>query len=110
MCAVHTVRREIEKPALAHKGLDTVAAWLVDNGYTEGYATFWNGNAMIEQVAMRFGFFAYARIVADLGTDAFAAHQVCMQFLNITFTVGDGIEVTLINGGQPVYYYMISVE
>lgn len=24
--------------------------------------------------------------------------------------VGDGIEVTLINGGQPVYYYMISVE
>ena len=51
------------------------------------------GNAMIEQVAMRFGFFAYARIVADLGTDAFAAHQVCMQFLNITFTVGDGIGI-----------------
>ena len=24
--------------------------------------------------------------------------------------VGDGIEVTLINGGQPVYYYMIGVE
>ena len=24
--------------------------------------------------------------------------------------VGDGVEVTLINGGQPVYYYMISVE
>ena len=24
--------------------------------------------------------------------------------------VGDSIEVTLINGGQPVYYYMISVE
>ena len=25
-----------------------MAAWLVDNGYTEGYATFWNCNAMIE--------------------------------------------------------------
>ena len=48
LCAVHNVRREIEKPTLAHKGLDTVAAWLVDNGYTEGYATFWNCNAMIE--------------------------------------------------------------
>lgn len=48
LCAVHNVRREIESPTLAHKGLDTVAAWLVDNGYTEGYATFWNCNAMIE--------------------------------------------------------------
>lgn len=51
------------------------------------------GNAMIEQVALRFGFFVYARIVADLGTVAFAAHQVCMQFLNITFTFGDGLGV-----------------
>ena len=25
-----------------------MAAWLLDNGYTEGYATFWNCNAMIE--------------------------------------------------------------
>lgn len=48
LCAVNNVRQEIEKPTLAHKGLDTVAAWLVDNGYTEGYATFWNCNAMIE--------------------------------------------------------------
>ena len=24
--------------------------------------------------------------------------------------VGDNVEVTLINGGQPVYYYMIGVE
>ncbi|HML48401.1 MAG TPA: MATE family efflux transporter, partial [Clostridia bacterium] len=51
------------------------------------------GNAMIEQVAMRIGFFAYAMIVAALGTDAFAAHNICMQFLNITFTFGDGIGV-----------------
>ena len=39
------------------------------------------GNAMFEQVALRFGFFTYARIVADLGTNAFAAHQICSQFL-----------------------------
>ena len=48
LCAVNTVRQKIEKPTLAHKGLDTVATWLVDNGYTEGYATFWNCNALIE--------------------------------------------------------------
>ena len=48
LCAVSTVRQEQEHPYLAHKGLNTAAEWLVDNGYTEGYATFWNGNAMTE--------------------------------------------------------------
>lgn len=51
------------------------------------------GNAMVEQIALRVGFFIYARLVADLGTMAFAAHQICMQFLNISFNFGDGIGV-----------------
>ena len=51
------------------------------------------GNAMIEQVFLRIGFFTYAKIVAGLGTDAFAAHQICMQFLNLSFTFADGIGV-----------------
>ncbi|MBS5585529.1 MAG: MATE family efflux transporter [Clostridiales bacterium] len=51
------------------------------------------GNAMLEQVALRIGFFLYARIVAELGTLAFAAHQIGMQFLNLSFTFGDGIGV-----------------
>lgn len=48
VCAVNTVRQEQEHPYLAHKGLKNAADWLVENGYTEGYSTFWNGNAMIE--------------------------------------------------------------
>ncbi len=51
------------------------------------------GNAMAEQVVMRVGFFAYSIIVAALGTEAFAAHQVAMQFLNFSFTFGDGLAV-----------------
>jgi putative MATE family efflux protein len=51
------------------------------------------GNAMVEQIAMRIGFFIYAVIVANLGTEAFAAHQIGMQFLNISFSFGDGIGV-----------------
>jgi len=51
------------------------------------------GNAMFEQVALRIGFFTYARIVADLGTDAFAAHQTCMQCLSLSFTFADGLAV-----------------
>ncbi|WP_455500254.1 hypothetical protein [Gemmiger sp.] len=33
---------------MAHKGLNNAAEWLTENGYTQGYATFWNGNAMTE--------------------------------------------------------------
>ena len=50
-------------------------------------------SAMVEQLAMRVGFFSYARIVAGLGTDAFAAHQICMQFMNLSFSCADGLGV-----------------
>ena len=50
-------------------------------------------SAMVEQLAMRIGFFSYARIVAGLGTDAFAAHQICGQFLNLSFSCADGLGV-----------------
>lgn len=69
VCAVHTVRREIEKPSLAHKGLDTVAAWLVDNGYTEGYATFWNCNAMIELSSGQLDVWTLANLSDDASPD-----------------------------------------
>lgn len=52
-----------------------------------------SSGAMIEQLAMRFGFFAYAKIVAGLGTDATAAHFIAMQFLNISFCFADGLGV-----------------
>lgn len=51
------------------------------------------GNAMLEQLALRIGFFLYARMVFDLGAEAFASHQICMQFMHISFTVGDGIGI-----------------
>lgn len=51
------------------------------------------GNAAIEQVGIRFGFFIYARIMFSLGTVMYAAHQICMQLLSITFTFGDGLGV-----------------
>lgn len=50
-------------------------------------------SAMLEQVAMRIGFFSYAKIVAGLGTDSFAAHQIAMQFLNLSFSCADGLGI-----------------
>lgn len=51
------------------------------------------GNAMIEQVVMRIGFFLYAKLIFNLGTLAFASHQIASQFLNISFSFGDGLAV-----------------
>ena len=48
---------------------------------------------MMEQVAMRVGFFLYARVIAGLGTLEAAAHFVAMQFMNLSFTFADGIGV-----------------
>ena len=45
----------------------------------------------IEQIGFRFGFFMYARIVAELGTDDFAAHMLAMQLMVLSFTFADGI-------------------
>ena len=50
-------------------------------------------SACAEQVAMRIGFFLYAKIVAGLGTIPFATHQVCMSIMSISFGFGDGFSV-----------------
>lgn len=46
--------------------------------------------SLAEQIFLRIGFFIYAAIVAGLGTLAFAAHQITMNILNLSFAVGDG--------------------
>lgn len=50
-------------------------------------------SALIEQMCMRFGFFIYVKIVATLGTIAFATHQICMNVFSISFSVGDGLSI-----------------
>ena len=50
-------------------------------------------SSMVEQLVLRVGFFSYAKIVANLGTDAFAAHQIVMQFLNLSFSFADGLGI-----------------
>ncbi|MEF9969707.1 MAG: MATE family efflux transporter [Ruthenibacterium sp.] len=46
-----------------------------------------------EQIFLRFGFLVYAMVVARLGTAAFAAHQIGMNVINISFSIGDGLSV-----------------
>ena len=51
------------------------------------------GNAMLEQAGLRFGFFMSSAIIVGMGQVSHAANQICMQFLNLTFTFGDGIGI-----------------
>lgn len=47
----------------------------------------------LEQLFLRFGMFMFAKVVAELGTDEFATHQICMTLISITFAFGDGLGV-----------------
>ncbi len=49
--------------------------------------------AAAEQVFMRIGMFTFAKIVAELGTEEFATHQICMTLISLSFAVGDGLAV-----------------
>lgn len=53
-------------------------------------------NFLIENIAMRVGFLTTSVLAAKLGTDAFAAHNVGMNFLSLTFSFGDGMQVAAV--------------
>jgi putative MATE family efflux protein len=52
-----------------------------------------SSSALVEQIFMRVGFFMTTKLIADLGTVAFATHQICMNILNISFAFGDGLGI-----------------
>ena len=46
---------------------------------------------MAESVCLRLGFLILARLIAGIGTNAFAAYQIVMQVTSLSFTLGDGV-------------------
>lgn len=50
--------------------------------------------AMVEQFFMRIGIIIYTRTVADLGTVAYATHQVCMNIHSLSFMNGQAFAVS----------------
>lgn len=53
-----------------------------------------SSSAATEQLFIRIGFFAYTKIVASLGTVAFATHQICMTIINFSFSLGEGLGIS----------------
>lgn len=48
-------------------------------------------SSIIEAVCLRAGFLILARLVASIGTNAFAAYQIVSQVTSLSFTLGDGV-------------------
>jgi putative MATE family efflux protein len=53
-------------------------------------------NIFLENIAARIGFLVTAVTAAKLGTDQFAAHNVGMNLLSLTFAFGDGMQVAAV--------------
>lgn len=66
--------------------------WVFDK-QTLSSISFVASGSFAEQIFMRIGFFTYAIIVARLGTLAFAAHQILMNILSLSFSLGEGFGI-----------------
>jgi len=55
------------------------------------------GNSVLEQIAQRLGIFVCTVIIANLGTAIFAAHQVGMQLIGISFNFATGLSAASIS-------------
>lgn len=53
-------------------------------------------STLVEQLFMRFGFMMYALIIANLGTNEFAAHQIGMNVISISFSFADGLSAAAV--------------
>lgn len=49
--------------------------------------------ASLEQIAMRVGLLIFVKIVATLGTVAYATHQICINILSLSFTPGQAFGI-----------------
>ncbi|MDF2545228.1 MAG: family efflux transporter [Anaerosolibacter sp.] len=49
--------------------------------------------ASIEQLALRIGIFLFVKVVAALGTVTFAAHQICLSILGLSFQPGQAFGI-----------------
>ncbi|MGN0431234.1 MAG: MATE family efflux transporter [Lachnospiraceae bacterium] len=53
-------------------------------------------SVFIEQILLRVGFMSVSVMAAKLGTRAFAAHQVGMNIMSLSFSFGDGMQVAAV--------------
>ncbi|MCQ2446330.1 MAG: MATE family efflux transporter [Clostridia bacterium] len=67
-----------------------VGSWKFDKETLSGLVKV-GGGSIAESVFLRIGFLVNGRLIADVGTTAFATHQVVQQVTSLSFTLGDGV-------------------
>lgn len=58
--------------------------------------TSFASNVCAEQLMLRVGFLLSTMLAANLGTEAFAAHQVGMNVMHLSFAFGEGLQVAAV--------------
>jgi putative MATE family efflux protein len=66
--------------------------WLPDKPTLRSLYVVASGT-FLEQICMRVGFLANTIVVAGLGTMMFAAHNICMNILSLSFSFGEGFGI-----------------
>ena len=75
--------------------LRSVKGWLAERMSLRSLASVWS-SSLVEQVCLRIGFLLFAMTVAHLGTTELAAHQIGMNMMSLSFSLGDGLSVAAI--------------
>lgn len=75
--------------------LRAVKGWIADR--TSIHSTISVGSsAFVEQICLRIGFLLFSMTVARLGTTELAAHQIGMNMMSMSFSIGDGFSVAAV--------------
>ncbi len=72
--------------------LRAVKGWIADKVSIRSLFSV-SSSAFVEQLCLRIGFLLFSMTVARLGTTELAAHQIGMNMMSMSFSIGDGFSV-----------------
>lgn len=75
--------------------LRAVKGWIADKLSIKSTLNV-GSSAFVEQVCLRIGFLLFSMTVARLGTTELAAHQIGMNMMSMSFSIGDGFSVAAV--------------
>jgi len=91
MCACAlSIRSVLHKEGFVY--LRAVKGWIADKTSVKSIINV-GSSAFVEQVCLRIGFLLFSMTVARLGTTELAAHQIGMNLMSMSFSIGDGFSV-----------------
>lgn len=91
-CAL-SLRSVLHKDGFIYLG--SVKGWIADKLSIRSLINV-GSSAFVEQICLRIGFLLFSMTVARLGTTEMAAHQIGMNLMSMSFSIGDGLSVAAV--------------